>query len=330
MSSRSGAGEGIHQIPLPTPWPVGDVNVFLIEDEPLTLVDTGPLSDPALDALERALAALGYSVEALERVVVTHQHVDHWGQAALLVQRSGAELCALDGLADWLAAYPESLAAEDRLAGRVLRRHGASDVTLKAERETNRGEHQFGIRAEVTMRLNAEDTLAFAGRSLRVLHLPGHSPSDTAFYDDERGIALTGDVLLAGYPTSAIISPPLDGSEVVVRPPALSDYITSLQRLHTLELELLLPGHGDPVSDHRRLITERLAATDAKTARIGALLTDEPRTASEIALELRGRISDATYFFVLCEVLGHLDRLVQRGSAIELDTPVKRFLRGER
>ncbi len=321
---------GIHRIPLPTPWPVGDVNVYLIEDDPLTLVDAGPLTAPALSTLERSLGDLGHSVQALERVVVTHQHVDHGGQAQLLVDRSGAELCALGGLADWLGAYPDSLAAEDRMAGRVLRRHGADDAVLQIAEAVSRAVHPLGARADVTTRLDAGGTLRFAGRSLRVLHLPGHSPSDTAFHDEERGTVLAGDVLLASYPTSAIIAPPLDGSEVSVRPQALSHYIASLHRLNALELEVILPGHGEPLSDHRRLIAERLDDLDAKTERIGTLLTDEPRTASEIALELRGRISEATFFFVLCEVLGHLDRLVERGAAVEFDAPVKRFVRGGR
>jgi len=48
---------GIHRIALPTPFLVGRVNCHLIEDDPLTLIDTGPNSGKTLDDLERALAA---------------------------------------------------------------------------------------------------------------------------------------------------------------------------------------------------------------------------------------------------------------------------------
>src|SRR5437870_2504271 len=99
----------ILRLSIPTPWRVGPVNAYLIEDDPLTLIDTGPVDAVSIDALERELRARGRRVEDLERIVVTHQHVDHWGLARALVERSGAELCALAVFADWLSRYPASL-----------------------------------------------------------------------------------------------------------------------------------------------------------------------------------------------------------------------------
>ena len=98
--------------PIPTPFLVGRVNCYLIEDDPLTLVDTGPNSGTSLDALEHALAEHGRRVEDLELIVLTHQHIDHIGLAGILVERSGAEVCALDVLAPWLADYRAAAEAE--------------------------------------------------------------------------------------------------------------------------------------------------------------------------------------------------------------------------
>jgi glyoxylase-like metal-dependent hydrolase (beta-lactamase superfamily II) len=330
IHSSSELAHGIRTMSLPTPWPVGPVNVYLVEDEPLTLIDTGPHWPPSLRALQDSLEQLGYELADIERIVVTHQHLDHAGQASELVQRSGAELCALDGLVDWLESYPESLAAEDRLADRVLRRHGASEEVLSAVWEQNVAARKFGTPASVTLPIADGELLQFANRALRVVHCPGHSPSDTVFHDEQRGVLLAGDVLLAHVRSSAIIAPPLDGSEVHVRPRAFASYVESLHRLEAMELELVLPGHGEPLRDHRTLIAGRLARYEATTERIGALLSSEPQTASELALAFRGTIADGTYFFVLCEILGHLDRLVDRGAAIEIDADgLKRFMRAE-
>ena len=93
----------IRCLTIPTPFPVGPVNVYLLEDEPLTLVDSGPNSAKALDELEQALAALGHAVEDLELLVISHQHMDHFGLASILARRSGAEVAALDVLAPYLA-----------------------------------------------------------------------------------------------------------------------------------------------------------------------------------------------------------------------------------
>ncbi len=77
----------IHCLSIPTPFQVGRVNCYLIEDDPLTLVDVGPNSGKALDELERALADHGHRIEDLERIVITHQHIDHLGLVDILARR---------------------------------------------------------------------------------------------------------------------------------------------------------------------------------------------------------------------------------------------------
>src|SRR2546423_5709192 len=103
---------------------VGRVNCYLIEDDPLTLVDTGPNSGKALDELEQALAARGRRVEDLELIVLSHQHMDHLGRAGILARRSGAEVAGLDLLAPWAASYGKNMAADDEFADAIMARHG--------------------------------------------------------------------------------------------------------------------------------------------------------------------------------------------------------------
>src|SRR3954465_3388513 len=106
--------------PLPPPFAVGRVNCYLIEDEPLTLLDTGPNSGKALDELEQALAKLGRRVEDIELVVLSHQHMDHLGLAGIVARRSGAEVAALEALAPWAAAYGQNMAADDAFADTIM------------------------------------------------------------------------------------------------------------------------------------------------------------------------------------------------------------------
>ena len=102
------ARAGIHRLPVPTPFLVGRINCYLIEDDPLTLVDTGPNSGKSLDDLERMLAEHGRVIEDLELIVITHQHMDHLGLLDILVRRSGAEVAALDLLGPYLERFAES------------------------------------------------------------------------------------------------------------------------------------------------------------------------------------------------------------------------------
>jgi glyoxylase-like metal-dependent hydrolase (beta-lactamase superfamily II) len=325
--SPAEVSDGIWRISLPTPWPVGPVNVYLIDDDPLTLLDTGPNGSISRAALDQAMMPLGRRVEEIERVIVSHQHFDHSGQAGSLVERSGAELWALDGLAEWLATFPASAQAETTLTASVLRRHGASQDALASVCQHNVESERYGAHAIATNRIADGDVIPFAARQLRVLHWPGHSPSDTLFLDEERGILLAGDVLLRNVRSTALISPPLDGSEVHVRPRAFAQYLQSLRSLRELELKLLLPGHGEPIHDHRTLVDERVRGYNATTEKVAGLLSKAPRTASEIALALRGDVPDPASYFVLCEVLGYLDQLLDAGIASEVDGPIKLFAR---
>ena len=83
-AARERAEAGIQRLRIPTPFPVGRVNCYLIEDEPLTLVDTGPNSGKALDELERQLDDLGHAIEDLELMIITHQHIDHLGLVEII------------------------------------------------------------------------------------------------------------------------------------------------------------------------------------------------------------------------------------------------------
>ena len=142
----SGAGPST-SLPVPTPFAVGRVNCYLVEDDPLTLVDAGPNSATSLTTLEAALAEHGRRVEDLERIVITHQHIDHIGLVAILADRSGAEVCALDALAPWLARYSEVMEADDAFAEAIMLRHGIPEDVVFALRAVTRSLPRLGRRA---------------------------------------------------------------------------------------------------------------------------------------------------------------------------------------
>src|SRR3954453_6034677 len=87
---------GIRRLQIPTPFAVGRVNCYLIEDDPLTLVDTGPNSGKSLGELEHQLSHLGFAIADLELVILTHQHIDHLGLVEIIADRSGADVAAID------------------------------------------------------------------------------------------------------------------------------------------------------------------------------------------------------------------------------------------
>jgi glyoxylase-like metal-dependent hydrolase (beta-lactamase superfamily II) len=310
---------GIHRLAIPTPFMVGRVNAYLIEDSPLTLVDSGPNSAKALDELEQALAALGHAIEDIELLVISHQHMDHFGLASILARRSRAEVAALDALAPFLAAYGHETDLEDGFAQRLMLRHGIPPEIVTALRAVSSGFRAWGSAVEVTRPLAADSELKLAGRTLRVLHRPGHSPSDTVFLDESRGILLAADHLIAHISSNPLLARPLDAGEDYdgPRPQALITYMASLEQTRAMELSLVLPGHGPPIADHVSLIDERFRMHGRRAEKINGLIAKQPRSAHEIAQALWGNVAVTQAYLTLSEVLGHVDLLLRDGLVAE-------------
>jgi glyoxylase-like metal-dependent hydrolase (beta-lactamase superfamily II) len=329
--TAAAAGAGIHRLSIPTPFAVGSVNCWLVEDEPLTLVDCGPNSGHALDELERALAERGRRIEDLERIVLTHQHMDHVGLVGILARRSGAEVAALDLLAPLLEDWPTAAERDDELAEAIMLRHGIPPDVVIVLRSVSRAYRGWGGSAPVSLPVADGGALDFAGRRMQVQHRPGHSPSDTLLWDAERGLLIGGDHLIGHISSNPLIARPLGGRSGDAgegRPRALEMYMRSLRETRALAAEVVLPGHGEPVTDHVRLIDERFEMHERRAARIAGLLADGPRTAHEIAHALWGNVAVTQAYLTLCGVLGHVDLLLARGEVREVEADgVVRFER---
>jgi glyoxylase-like metal-dependent hydrolase (beta-lactamase superfamily II) len=325
------ADAGIHRLAIPTPFQVGRVNAYLIEDSPLTLVDSGPNSGKALDELEQALAARGHAIEEIELLVITHQHIDHFGLASILARRSGAEVAALDVLAPYLRDFREAAELDDRFAEQTMLRHGIPADVVTALRAVSASFRAWGSTVEVTRPLFDGEELRLRDRVLRVLHRPGHSPSDTVFHDDRSGthspdgwvgqhsILFAADHLIKHISSNPLLSRPLGAGPDFSgpRPKSLVDYIASLRRTREMDLSLVLPGHGEPIADHVALIDERLRLHDRRAEKIHGLIAAQPRTAHEIAIELWGNAAVTQAYLTLSEVLGHVDLLLADGRVAE-------------
>ena len=308
---------GIHRLVLPTPFPIGPVNSYLLEDDPLTLVDAGPNSATALTVLEQELATLGHKVEDLGLILVTHQHLDHIGLIGVLAQRSGADVGALDRLAPWLAAFDESMGLQHDYADEVMATHGVPREVRVAVRTLSARLVGWGAAATVNVPLAHGARLSLRDRTLTALHRPGHSPSDTVFWDEGNRVMLGGDHLLPEVSSNPVIARPLEGPSQG-RPQTLVTYLESLRTTASCDLGMILPGHGSAIHEHRPLIAERMAMHDRRRQQLHDLIARRPQTAYELAIEIWGPdVAAGQALLTISEVLGHVDLLLNDGQVVE-------------
>lgn len=322
---RRAAEAGIRRIAVPTSFAVGAVNTYLLEDDPLTLVDTGPNWGTSLDELARGLEALGHSIADLELILISHQHLDHFGLTDILARRSGAEVVTLELLAPSIVDYEGYSDRENEFSLRIMAAHGVPDEIIAMLPLITSGFRALGASAAVGSTVRDGDEIRLRDRVLTVHHRPGHSPTDTIFHDASSGMLLAADHLLGHISSNPLVHRPPGLAELgddieAVRPQALVTYLESQRRTREMSgVEVVLPGHGDPVTDPVALVDSRLEMHARRVEKIAGLIATEPRTAHGIARALWDKVAVTQAYLTLSEVLGHVDILLNAGRVLRED-----------
>jgi glyoxylase-like metal-dependent hydrolase (beta-lactamase superfamily II) len=305
--------------PIPIPLPlahVGSVNVWLLRGDPLTLVDTGPRDELALQALEDGLRREGLRIEDLELLLLTHHHVDHVGLAPTIARRSGASVAGLTALADYVERHDGEVEEDRRFSHALMRHHGVPEQVVAGDESFWEFLRESAEAFRVDARLADGDRVQAGGRALRVVARPGHSTTDTLFVDGRGALAFTGDHLLSRISSNTEIASPERSADGRAR--SRLRYLEGLRRTADMPLRRLLTGHGAPVTGHARLVQARVREHQHRCERILAILEDTPSSAYAIAQRLWAPRTVAEQpLLVVWEVLGHLDILVNRGTVRE-------------
>lgn len=299
---------------MPTPYAVGPVNAYLIEAEPLTLVDAGINTPDAQNALALALAGAGYFVEALERILVTHAHPDHYGLIPYLQEASGATVF-----------FPEREIARVRdkqmlfEVGRLLVEAGMPLELLFKMDQQRKKDPRARLPHEEVVPVVDGDTFAFTTQDdrafeLQALLMPGHTGGHVVYFDHDSKTMFAGDQLLPDVSPNPLLEPSLD--EPGRRRRSLEEYLTSLERMARMEIVLAYPGHGKPVTDPQRLIESTIEHHLKRKAAVAQRLGPEGKTPYEIAQEVYPNVTGYDTFLAVSEIVAHLDLVVHDGNAV--------------
>lgn len=269
----------IHLLSLPLDWELESTQVYFVEDDPLTLIDTGVKSRASLAALESALDELGYGVADIERVVLTHGHRDHFGLVETLRER-GARLECWVHEADAPMVEDFEAVVQSRLADtfELFREAGATEDVL--ERIADDRSHLLdqnlaeGQATRVDRALREGDRVEWKDFAVRVLHSPGHTPGHLLLEDERAGLLFTGDQVMGqGVPRAetfylGALPDPSDPCRRRPRFKGLVELRRSLRRLRGRSDRWLLPGFGGLVRRAERTIRDTILYYDVRLQRI--------------------------------------------------------------
>ncbi len=296
---------GIFQLELPTPYPIGPVYVYLVKQEPLSLIDAGVNSSDSLETLKKHLNHLGVKPQNIQKVLITHGHSDHYGAAQTLRD---------------MGAGPVYIHFRDR--DKVTHRR---DYYLRMKPYLAQmgmppdyldyfvkfivWETPYARDVEEVQTLRDGDLLFWEDLKLEVMYTPGHSPGHVVFFQPQEEWAITGDFIF----THITPDPIIDVTPSGFRTPSMPLHMEALKRFSQRGIHTFYPAHRE-TEGHTQEALEALKKRMAyKKEMYLDILSQGPMTPFQLMRRLYPESKKGEAFVLLSEVMGRLDLLETEG-----------------
>lgn len=303
----------IIKITLPTPFPVGDVNVYLLKGDCLTLIDAGAKTEESWQSFSRQLDHYGYTYKDIEQIIVTHHHPDHVGMLDYF--EHDLPIYGHPFAKPWLNKDPEFMQNQLRFFKGLFRTFGV-DNTFLPFIETIQDTLIFSCERELKSFIQ-EGITVNGMTDWIVLDTPGHAQSHICLYHEKSGVLIGGDLLLKDISPNPLLELPMEKG-MNERPKPQLQLNRSLSRLVDLPLSIVYPGHGEVINDAHDLITDRLKKQRERAEVVFRFLEDKPMTAFEVCKALFPKIYMKQLLLTMSETIGQLDYLQEIGQ-IKID-----------
>ncbi|MCP3032639.1 MBL fold metallo-hydrolase [Halobacillus sp. A1] len=293
----------IHKLTIPTPYAVGDVHVYILEGEAVTLIDAGVKTEEAWESMKKQLLELNITPEDVEQVVLTHHHPDHMG----LVENfpNVRRIAGHPKLKPWLERDSEFFDRYEQFFHDMYSEAGVPNEyfhLLKGLRKPLK----WTAEGKLNLELLEGDSIP-NHEEWRVIETPGHAQSHLSFFRHEDGALLGGDHLLFHISSNPLLEPPFQPNEP--RPKPLIQYRQSMKKLLEYPITTVYPGHGKTFNGVEELIEKRILKQEERALKVKEMFVNGPLTAFQVCEQLFPKHITTQFGLTMSETIGQLDYL---------------------
>ena len=242
----------IIKIEIPLKFEVSSINSYLIDEEPLTLIDPGPFSGYHIKFLEKALNNYGKKFSDIKRILLTHGHTDHGGIAGYFQKKFNTEIYIHEFDEEKITkSSKEKLEKRKKFFAPLLKKDGFPDEVIEFLINFVGDFYKYVFKAKEINIIEDESIIGFNNFKLKVLHTPGHTAGHVVFIKDE-SIIFSGDVLLKDI----FVTPLLEFDECGNRRKNLLSLISTFKKLKNFFNFKWYVAHGSDDFDKKKRIKE--------------------------------------------------------------------------
>ena len=315
--------ENIHAVAIPMPEPPGLVtaNVYAVGKGPVTLIDAGPKLPDSFGLIKEQFRLAGLDVGDVERIIITHGHVDHFGLAISIQEAAGHPVeCFIHPEDSWRVSRESLL--EEQLSERMERFMAMADIPHTEIQVLKKRFSSFRALADPLDEISImEDGDEFTGDGyhLKIIHTPGHSPGSSCLYESRQRILFSGDHIIKHITPNPFVEINRDR----LRDPnyqSLKAYLESLDKLTALDVRFVFPGHGEYIEDLHKIISSYSVHHRERMDLVWHALKKKSRPLYHLIDDVFPFVPEGAVFLAVSEIFVHLEILVNEGRA-ELAEP---------
>jgi len=299
------------EIPLPKS-PLGTLNSYLIKgQERFLIIDTGMNREECLRPMLSGLGKLDVDLNKTD-FFITHLHADHLGLVGNLATE-GSKVYFSEVEASIINSGSKRLEERFQESFTLYLSHGFPEDQLNKALQNHPG-YRYSPKGQLDFfALKEGDTIDVGDYSFRCIETPGHSPGHMCLYEVKKKILVSGDHILFDITPNITCWPELEN--------ALKEYLESLEKIYTLDVNLVLPGHRNILNDHRRRIIELQGHHKNRLNEVLSALEEGDKTAWDVAPYITWDIDVSSWemfpvvqkWFAIGETIAHLNYLEADG-----------------